>query len=79
MGLGPLVIDSPFRDVDFVAPFVAITDWTGTHTTYLDTVGRPKLTFQYKNLTPKHGEHILVSLLFLCLIFGDSNFRLGII
>ena len=33
----------------------------GTHTTYLDTVGRPKLTFHYKNLTPKHSEYILVS------------------
>jgi oligosaccharyltransferase complex subunit alpha (ribophorin I) len=31
--------------------------------TYLDTAGRPVLTFQYKDLTVKHAETILVRIL----------------
>jgi len=47
-----------------VAPFPAVSNWIGTHTTYLDTTGRPILTFNYKDLTVKHAESIFVSLFF---------------
>jgi oligosaccharyltransferase complex subunit alpha (ribophorin I) len=50
-------------DVDFSTPFPAISNWTGTHATYLDTVGRPKLTFTYKDLTLKHVDYIIVGFL----------------
>jgi len=48
------------RDVHFVAPFPAVSSWMGTHTTYLDTTGRPILTFNYKDLVVKHAESIFV-------------------
>ena len=49
-------------DVQYVAPFPAISNSTGNHITYLDTTGRPVLTFQYKDLTVKHAQTILVSI-----------------
>ena len=33
-----------------------------THTTYLDTVGRPAVTFQYERLTDKHMGTIYVGI-----------------
>lgn len=55
-----MIIDPFISDVEFSAPFPAISNGTGTHTTYLDTAGRPKLTFIYKSLTLKHVDHIIV-------------------
>lgn len=48
------------RDVQFIAPFPSVSNSTGYHVTYLDTTGRPVLTFQYKDLTVKNAENILV-------------------
>jgi len=56
-----IVLPEGAIDVEFFAPFPAISNGTGTHTTYLDTAGRPKLTFTYKSLTLKHVDHIIVS------------------
>jgi len=49
------------RDIDFFTPYPAIDTQVSTHITYLDTVGRPKLTFTYKDLTPKHVANIYVT------------------
>jgi len=49
-------------DINFETPFDAVSETVGIHTTYLDTIGRPTVTFNYENLTPKQAETILVSL-----------------
>jgi len=56
-----IVLPEGADDVEFLAPFPAVSNWTGTHTTYLDSVGRPKLTFTYKDLSLKHMDSIIVS------------------
>ncbi|KAF8165352.1 oligosaccharyl transferase alpha subunit [Crassisporium funariophilum] len=56
-----VVLPEGATDVQFVAPFPALSNWIGTHTTYLDTTGRPILSFEYKDLTVKHAESIFVS------------------
>jgi len=56
-----VILPEGATDVQFVAPFPAISNSTGNHVTYLDTTGRPVLSFQYKDLTVKHAETILVS------------------
>jgi len=56
-----IILPEGATDVQFVAPFPSVSNSTGYHITYLDTTGRPVLTFQYKDLTVKHAESILVS------------------
>jgi oligosaccharyltransferase complex subunit alpha (ribophorin I) len=56
-----VILPEGATDVQFTAPFPAISNSTGEHVTYLDTTGRPMLIFQYKDLTIKHAETILVS------------------
>ncbi|KAJ3515344.1 hypothetical protein NLJ89_g1815 [Agrocybe chaxingu] len=56
-----VILPEGATDVQFVAPFPAADTLIGTHTTYLDTTGRPKLTFYYKDLTVKQAESIFVS------------------
>ncbi|KAF8812442.1 oligosaccharyl transferase alpha subunit [Phlegmacium glaucopus] len=56
-----IILPEGATDVQFVAPFPAISNSTSDHITYLDTIGRPVLTFLYKELTVKHAESILVS------------------
>ncbi|KAG6861609.1 hypothetical protein C0995_014516 [Termitomyces sp. Mi166 len=48
-------------DVEFTTPFPAISNTLSTHITYLDSIGRPKLTFEYQNLTLSHAQNIYVS------------------
>ena len=48
-------------DIDYFAPYPALSESISTHITYLDTIGRPKLTLKYQQLTDKHGGLIYVS------------------
>jgi oligosaccharyltransferase complex subunit alpha (ribophorin I) len=56
-----IVLPEGATEIDFVTPYSAIETQVSTHITYLDTIGRPKLTFTYKNLTPKHAANIYVT------------------
>ncbi|KAJ4478059.1 Ribophorin I [Lentinula aciculospora] len=56
-----IILPEGATDVDYVAPFTALSNEISTHVTYLDTVGRPMVTFKYKNLTNKHAKPIYVS------------------
>jgi len=56
-----IILPEGATDVEFTPPFPAIANWKSTHTTYLDSVGRPALTFQYKDLTIMHAQSIYVS------------------
>lgn len=48
-------------DIEVFPPFAALTQNISTHVTYLDTVGRPAVTFTYENLTDKHTGIIFAS------------------
>ncbi|KAL1747451.1 Ribophorin I, partial [Schizophyllum fasciatum] len=56
-----IVLPEGATDVSFVLPFPALSNSISTHVTYLDTTGRPELTFKYKDLTEKHAQSIYVS------------------
>ncbi|KAF9075832.1 Ribophorin I [Rhodocollybia butyracea] len=56
-----IILPEGATDVEYVGPFPAHSDELSTHVTYLDTVGRPSITFKYKNLTNKHVKPIYVS------------------
>ncbi|RDB22610.1 Dolichyl-diphosphooligosaccharide--protein glycosyltransferase subunit 1 [Hypsizygus marmoreus] len=56
-----VILPEGATDVEFVPPFPAVANWISTHTTYLDSVGRPELTFQYKDLTVFHAQNIFIS------------------
>ena len=43
-----------------ITPFPALETTTSTHVTYLDTTGRPAVTFQYGTLTDKHNQLVYV-------------------
>ena len=62
----------PCSDVEIYQPFSAINSTISTHTTYLDTTGRPVITFKYKYLTDKHNQLIYVSLI---PSFPSSSYR----
>lgn len=47
-------------DIDYFAPFPALSESISTHITYLDTIGRPKITLKYRDLTDKHTGTIYV-------------------
>jgi len=47
-------------EIEAFTPFPPISNHTSTHTTYLDTTGRPALTFAYRHLTDKHAGVIYV-------------------
>ena len=42
-------------------PFHPSSFSSATHTTYLDTTGRPVVTLKYKNLTDKHSGIIYIA------------------
>jgi oligosaccharyltransferase complex subunit alpha (ribophorin I) len=73
-------------DVEFSPPFPAVLNWITTHTTYLDSTGRPALLFQYKDLTVMHAQSIFVcflsyfsrvfTYLFSCRCHTDYHFLL---
>ncbi|KAH8118689.1 oligosaccharyl transferase alpha subunit [Phellopilus nigrolimitatus] len=48
-------------DVEVYPPFAPLSVKTSTHKTYLDTKGRPAVSFFYKNLTDKHAGFIYVA------------------
>ncbi|KDR83748.1 hypothetical protein GALMADRAFT_236102 [Galerina marginata CBS 339.88] len=56
-----IILPEGATDIQFAAPFPAEANSIETHTTYLDTTGRPALSFNYKDLTVKHAESIFVS------------------
>ncbi|KAJ7591060.1 Ribophorin I [Mycena floridula] len=56
-----IVLPEGATEVEYTAPFPAISSELVTHTTYLDTTGRPALIFHYKNLTDRHVKSIFVS------------------
>ncbi|TDL29889.1 oligosaccharyl transferase alpha subunit [Rickenella mellea] len=48
-------------DVEVFPPFPPKSMTRSTHTTYLDTTGRPAVTFEYSQLTDRHGGVIYLS------------------
>ncbi|KAJ3986884.1 Ribophorin I [Lentinula detonsa] len=56
-----IILPEGATDVDYVTPFPALSNEISTHVTYLDTIGRPMVTFKYKNLTNKHAKPIYIS------------------
>ncbi|TRM67578.1 Ribophorin I [Schizophyllum amplum] len=56
-----IILPEGATDVTYTPPFPALSNWASTHITYLDTTGRPELTFKYKDLTEKHAQSIYVS------------------
>jgi len=55
-----------YSNVEFVSPFLELSNSISTHISYLDTVGRPAITFAYKDLTYKHAGIIYVSVYIVC-------------
>ncbi|KAF8076378.1 oligosaccharyl transferase alpha subunit [Lyophyllum atratum] len=56
-----IILPEGATDIQFTPPFPALTNRLSTHKTYLDSVGRPVLTFEYKDLTIMHAQSIFVS------------------
>ncbi|KAJ6539333.1 oligosaccharyl transferase alpha subunit [Mycena capillaripes] len=48
-------------NVEYATPYPAVSSFMSTHTTYLDTVGRPAITLHFKDLTERHAQPIFVS------------------
>lgn len=48
-------------DVEVFPPFHPSSFSSSTHTTYLDTTGRPVVVFKYKNLTDRHTGVIYIA------------------
>lgn len=49
-------------DIEYFTPYPALSERISNHITYLDTIGRPKITLRYKELTDKHTGNIYVSI-----------------
>ncbi|KAK7049529.1 dolichyl-diphosphooligosaccharide--protein glycosyltransferase subunit 1 [Paramarasmius palmivorus] len=56
-----IILPEGATDVEYIAPFPAVSTDVTTHITYLDTIGRPAIVFKYKNLTNKHAKSIYVT------------------
>jgi oligosaccharyltransferase complex subunit alpha (ribophorin I) len=56
-----IILPEGATNVEFVSPFPELSNSISTHISYLDTVGRPAITFAYKDLTYKHAGIIYVS------------------
>jgi len=56
-----IILPEGATDIEFFPPFPALENRISTHITYLDTIGRPELTFEYKDLTIKQAQSIYVS------------------
>ncbi|KAF7355305.1 Dolichyl-diphosphooligosaccharide--protein glycosyltransferase subunit 1 [Mycena sanguinolenta] len=56
-----IILPEGATDVEFATPFPAISSSMSTHTTYLDTTGRPAITLHFKDLTERHAQPIFVS------------------
>jgi hypothetical protein len=57
-------------DVEVFPPFPATESSISTHITYLDTTGRPAITFKYAELTDRHNQIIYVRHLAIFSIFS---------
>jgi oligosaccharyltransferase complex subunit alpha (ribophorin I) len=55
-----------YSNVEFASPFPALSSSMSTHISYLDTTGRPAVTFTYKDLIYKHTGVIYVSAYLVC-------------
>ncbi|KDQ64495.1 hypothetical protein JAAARDRAFT_166801 [Jaapia argillacea MUCL 33604] len=56
-----IVLPEGASDIEFFAPFPALSNTLSTHISYLDTTGRPAVTFEYKDLTDKHTGTIYIT------------------
>ncbi|KAI0327775.1 oligosaccharyl transferase alpha subunit [Cubamyces sp. BRFM 1775] len=56
-----IILPEGATDIDYFAPFPALSESMSTHITYLDTIGRPKITLKYRDLTDKHTGTIYVT------------------
>jgi len=56
-----IILPEGATDVKLATPFPAISSSMWTHTTYLDTTGRPAITLHFKDLTERHAQPIFVS------------------
>ncbi|TFY61598.1 hypothetical protein EVJ58_g4415 [Rhodofomes roseus] len=56
-----IILPEGATDVDFFPPFTPIQSYVKTHVTYLDTVGRPAIVLEYKDLTTKHAGTVYVT------------------
>ncbi|TBU32897.1 oligosaccharyl transferase alpha subunit [Dichomitus squalens] len=56
-----IILPEGATDIDYYAPYPALSESISTHITYLDTIGRPKVTLKYQQLTDKHGGVIYVT------------------
>ncbi|KAJ7433837.1 Ribophorin I [Mycena galericulata] len=56
-----IILPEGATNVEFATPFPAVSSSMTTHTTYLDTIGRPAITLHFKDLTEKHALPIFVS------------------
>lgn len=54
------------RDVEFFPSFLPVESGFSTHTTYLDTVGRPAVFLKYTQLTDRHSGTVYVSIISSC-------------
>ncbi|KAL4081862.1 Ribophorin I [Scleroderma yunnanense] len=56
-----VILPEGATDVEFISPFPPLSSGVSTLVTYLDTIGRPVVSFDYKDLTDKHTGMIYVS------------------
>ncbi|KAJ7498930.1 Ribophorin I [Mycena latifolia] len=56
-----IILPEGATNVEFATPFPPVSSYMSTHTTYLDTVGRPAIKLHFKDLTEKHALPIFVS------------------
>jgi oligosaccharyltransferase complex subunit alpha (ribophorin I) len=56
-----VLVDVACSNVESISPFPELSSSMLTHTTYLDTTGRPAVILAYKDLTDKHTGMIYVS------------------
>ncbi|KAI0832298.1 oligosaccharyl transferase alpha subunit [Trametes gibbosa] len=56
-----LILPEGATEIDYFAPYPALSGRISKHVTYLDTVGRPKITLRYKELTDRHTGTIYVT------------------
>ncbi|KAI9001442.1 oligosaccharyl transferase alpha subunit [Trametes punicea] len=56
-----IILPEGATDIDYFAPYPALSESISTHITYLDTIGRPKITLKYRDLTDKHSGTVYVT------------------
>ncbi|KAJ7095377.1 Ribophorin I [Mycena belliarum] len=56
-----IILPEGATNVEFATPFPPVSSSMLTHTTYLDTIGRPAIVLHFKDLTERHALPIFVS------------------